>query len=174
MKHIILFLFVILAISGCKTRETIKEVEKKVPVYMTPEPPTIERPELPIHSVLDEVEIVSGIVEGKDIGKLAKAYVVSLRLAMNWGTAMEDIVNAYKKMSERDFSLSPLELNDGRRLAADPMSAIPPDVEKTDSDFGTFKNFADKEFEIIIDKYEYNKDLILEDYNAPESDNEIE
>lgn len=174
MNKIIFILSLLMLVTACGTRDVIKEVEKKVPVYMVPEPPTIERPELPIHSVLEEVDIVSGVTEGEDAGKIAKAYVVSLRLAMNWGSAMDRIIYAYKKMSERDFSLTPLKFSDGRELAAEPSRVMPDDVEKSDSDFATLKNFADTEFDRIIDKYEYDKELILEEYNASESDQETE
>jgi len=164
MNKILIALSLLIFVSGCGTREVIKEVEKKVPIYMVPEPPSLERPELPIHSDI-----------GQDAGKLAKAYVVSLRLVMNWGTAMNQIVYAYEKMAERDFSLTPMTFADGSTLAAEqPNRILPEDIERNDGDFATLKIFADEEFNRIINKYEYNKNLILEEYNAPEADNKTE
>lgn len=160
---------------ACGTREVKPPEKVNVPVYMVPAPPKIERPELPIHSILSQENFVSNTVSGKNTGELAKAYVVSLRLAMNWGLALERIVYAYEKMSKRDFSLTPLEFEGGRVLAEAPMAFGASLPVESENDFGPVKLFADEEFSRIIDKYEYNKELILEDYyNETESDQEPE
>lgn len=170
MSKTLLIIFVSLfVLVGCGTR-TVYE-EKKVPIYMVPAPPTIPRPDLPIHDVLDEVTLVSatGIVSEKDFGRVARAYVVSLRLAMNWGTALDQIVETYRKMSERDFSVKPISFSTSR-VAASPM-AEDESIEMNQSDFGTIKMYADREFSEIINKYHQDEQTIREEYNnAPEPD----
>ena len=160
---------------ACGTR-TVYE-EKKVPIYMVPEPPTISRPELPIHDLeISVTDFTSEAVASEKIGEISQAYVISVRLLLNWGQALEKIVETYRKMSKEDFSVDPVVFSTAAiRSAADAQAAIPgvfasgeasedaESIEPNRSDFATLKVFANQQFNDIINKYEEDKRKIIEE-----------
>lgn len=142
-------------LAGCAT-ETIYR-DKNVPVYEVPRPPTIERPELPIHSLNPSL-----VISPEYVGEIAQAYVVSIRLLMNWGEANSKIVEAYRKMSEKDFRVAPVTFSSSAQPAP---PSNEPTYERSENDYGTIKTFADQEFGNIVNKYKEQEQEILKDYN---------
>lgn len=145
-----------LFVGGC-ARETVYE-EKKVPIYMVPEPPKIEQPDLPIHNLNIDWNSPEEIIT--DLGEIAQAYVISVRLLINWGEANNALVEAYRKMSERDFSVEPTE---PLRLASGTESSAVTELEMdTESDYGTIQQFANRKFKEIEDKYHRDNVQIMQ------------
>jgi hypothetical protein len=159
IKKIALLVIISILLVGCG-KETVYR-DKKVPVYMVPAPPTIEQPELPIHSLDFDWSSPENIIE--NMGKIVQAYVISIRLLINWGEANNEIVEAYRDMSERDFSVDPITF-----AMAGP-NATTSDIEEleidSESDYGTIDRFARRKFNEIEDKYHQENQLILQSYN---------
>lgn len=150
---IIITLLTITLLTGCSLFEKRVEFrEKVVPVYMVPEPPELERPVLPIHSERYNNPVF--LSNPNNLGQIVQDFTVSLRLAMNYSLAQEEIINTYRELSDRDFSLEPVQLLSAR---IDGNNNIP----MSRSDFGSLEIYADQRFSEIIDKYEDNKQEIL-------------
>lgn len=160
MKHLLTIL-VITMLTACATTPDVEYREKKVPIYMVPEPPTIERPELPIHNLDFNWNSPEEIAD--NVGAVAQAYVISVRLLINWGEANEEVVLAYKDMSERDFSVDPISFAmAGPEASEEDVSELEMNSE---SDYGTIDRYARQKFKEIEDKYHSENEMILRSYN---------
>lgn len=176
MTKIITILLCSVLLTACGIFEKRYE-EVKVPVYMVPEPPTIERPELPIHNINIRISDITSSESNKNmIGELVQAYVISIRLLMNWGEANAKIVNTYRQMSKEDFTVDPVAFTSSvsRSIADDrgevallssSMTSGRPVLDVDRSDFGTLKVYANQQFNSIIDKYEEDMQRILDESN---------
>jgi hypothetical protein len=147
-------------LTACATPD-VEYREKKVPIYMVPKPPTIERPTLPIHELEIDWNSPEKVVE--KFGDIAQAYVITVRLLMNWGETQNDIVKAYEAMSERDFSVDPVTFSmAGPNTSESDINDLELDSE---SDYGTIDRFARQKFKEIEDKYHRENEMILQSYN---------
>jgi len=91
-KTIALVFISLLLLTACG-RETIRYESYPLPVYVVPPPPEINRPHLPIYDL--------SIQDVQDTPKVLRAYVVSVRLLLNYAEAKEAIASTYKSLSER-------------------------------------------------------------------------
>jgi len=180
MKKMIV-LVLVLIMTGCGTQ--VEYRDKNVPVYMVPSPPSISRPDLPIHDIdINVTDVANQNNAAELIGKLVQAYVISIRLLLNYSTALDQIVGTYRRMSERDFSVDPIAFSNAtsRRLAEDtvprafgtstPSETADSAIEASPSDYGTLKVFADQQFNDIINKYEEEKENILNETETNKTD----
>jgi len=137
--------------AGCSVQEPrTVYVDKPVPVYTVPAPPHIERPVLPIHS--SKYSEVNFLTNPTNIGQIVQDFTLSLRLVLNYAQAMEQILQTYQDLSERNF-------------------ADQPGLFSTSS--GETPLFASSQIELqyrasiafsdIVDKYEEQKEEILSD-----------
>lgn len=159
MNKVIFALSLVLLLTACGKEIVYRD--KNVPVYMVPKPPTIERPELPIHQL--DIDWNSPEELSANMGEIAQAYVISIRLLINWGEANEEIVLAYKEMSERDFSVEPITFSMAAPGASE--SDVANVALDSENDYGTIDRFARKKFREIENKYHEENELILQGYN---------
>lgn len=144
IKKLLGSLSVALIISGCTTMNDVQEV--KVPVYVTPKPPQIESPELPINQI-----DVSDITTGNVAGILVKKYVISLRLSLNYIDLLENIISTYDQLSNMPVDHVELSPRESRVLTSE---------EANQQDF---EAFAQSRFNQLIEQYEKEKQVILND-----------
>jgi len=162
IKLTIILVFVI-SLLGCSILEPRVEYrDKLVPVYTVPEPPKIERPELPIHG--PRYGNLLFLSNPDNIGQIAQDYAVSLRLALNYSTAQEEIIETYRRLSQQDFSerLFPIRSIGNVQLFSGAMSNDSKEAEVIYSQ-AQFETYARFSFEDIVDKYEERKKEILKD-----------
>lgn len=92
MKRIFI-ISMILMLSACYA-DNVRYTPYPVPVYVVPEPPSIDRPDLPIHSLTEE--------DRENTTKVMQSYVISVRLLMNYAQASDKIMKTYKELSEEE------------------------------------------------------------------------
>lgn len=159
MSKAILLVLSIFLLVGCG-KETIRYERYPVPVYQVPAPPELERPELPIHGLPGSTIT--------DTGKLIQAYVVSVRLLLNYAEAKEAIVTTYKKLSEES------NLEDDFPTRA--LAATGPDERREEqlseedeviimSNNARMYDEAQSEFNKIEEEYKNKEDEIWEEFN---------
>jgi hypothetical protein len=92
MVKYIAIMFMALSLVACKDQPTrVEYKDKDVPVYITPAPPVVPRPDLAINHLTDK--------QKDDTGELAKAYAVSLKQVMQYACKLENIVDTYAKLA---------------------------------------------------------------------------
>lgn len=161
MKYLLLIL-ISLILAGCNPFIRTEYREYPVPVYTVPAPPSIERPQLPIHSLTSE--------DREDSDKVIRAYIVSIRLLLNYSYAMEKIWDKYNRLSEEtefvDTRIRSLGVTaetaeksaeDGELLSASAAQELSVRSMRMQST-------ASSEFTSIIIEYENEKHKILEEF----------
>lgn len=115
---LIIGIILITFISGCQLHQKpiIKTVykDKYIPVYITPKPPKVKKPELDIFSLTKE--------QRKQIGSLVKAYKISLTQEMHYACILSGIIAKYDELSAE---VPPL-------LNTNPPSYLIPKIENCD------------------------------------------
>lgn len=162
MNKIIVASIIAIFLAGCSLLETRVEYrDKYIPIYTVPAPPEITMPELPIHN--PRFSSVAFLNAQDNIGEIAQAYVVSMKLLLNYATAQEEILNTYRELSQRDFANEPIlrsmEIGEDMKPVAFGSSR---DSGGSESQIA-LEVYARREFASIVNKYESNKEEILRD-----------
>lgn len=158
MKKSIILICLALFLTGCNFLPTRTVYEEyPVPVYKVPAPPEIDRPYLPIYDLAP--------MDKENTDKVIRAYIISVRLLLNYATAQEEILETYKRLSEsttsenrRVLSLSRAAPNTNR-----PLSKL--EAEKLISTAEKQEEEAVKSFNTIVDNYQRNKQDIWREFN---------
>jgi hypothetical protein len=89
----LLILCVSLILVGCQTTPTPNTVYKdvKIPSYIVPKPPKIERPQLAIETITPEQQ--------KEQGELVKAYTLTIKQLEQYVVGLEKIITRYDEVS---------------------------------------------------------------------------
>ncbi len=91
MVKLLIFIALILSLSACggnPIKVTTSTIEVKVPVISEqPPPPEIDRPVLPIHTIVND----------DTDGEIAKKFNATVRILLDYSTNLEDIIETYKK-----------------------------------------------------------------------------
>ena len=159
MRNIFIILATSLLLVGCSLfPERVVYEEYPIPVYTIPEPPEIERPSLPIHSLSER--------DRDDSETVIRAYVISTRLLLNYAVALEEIVQAYADLAEttKNQVTFPNLLGQQRRTVSGvrPLSSLEANrVEQIRS-----RNHSELQNKLVTIKnqYEENKKAILEEF----------
>lgn len=155
---IILIIFLSVALSGCTWFTRTEYQEYPVPVYTVPAPPSIDRPELPIHELTEE--------DRKDTDKVIRAYIVSIRLLLNYAVAKEKIIQKYDELSKqtefvdtrvRRFGVTADTQEERRLKASEAQELSIRSMRVSETAHGEFSN--------IINEYNRNKERILREFN---------
>lgn len=101
--RIIPLLLVLLLSTGCG-KLFVKDTQVQyVPILYCPEPPTVERPELPIHNMTPE--------QKQDAGEIVKHYKASMRSCMGYAEDLELIIRYYNE-ADKEYEDLRLELEE--------------------------------------------------------------
>lgn len=106
----VVLLLVAIGLVGCNTTPTINTEVKKVaiPVLYVPEPPTVEKPDLPV--VCNE--------EASD-GEIAKCYKAAVLLWQGYSKELEIIIQGYLEASKGSKPLEDYINEKARELAVE-------------------------------------------------------
>jgi len=166
MNKIIITILVAVTLTGCGLFDTrVQYRDKIVPIYTVPAPPEIERPELPIH--LPRYRNPVFLANPDNIGQIAQDYTISLRLLLNYSQAQEEIIDTYRRLSQRDFANQPLlrsMAGVGDQVSTPPLFSGKgfDGVESVAfSNQYEFESYARSAFIDVLDKYEERKKEIL-------------
>lgn len=167
MNKLLAAFVLIISITGCSFLEPRVEYrDKYIPIYTVPAPPTLERPELPIHA--PRYQNPTFLSNPNNIGQIVQDYTISLRLTLNYSVAQEEIVNTYRRLSERDFANDPILRSMGNSTEDSPPVLFSgngfdtPEVAAFVNQI-EFETYARLAFEDVVDKYEERKEEILND-----------
>jgi len=151
---------------GCSLIEPrIEYRDKIVPVYTVPKPPKIERPTLPIHDA--RYRNPTFVSNPDNLGQIVQDYVISVRLLINYAEALNEIVETYRVLSERDNTSPLIPQSDAPLLMGSPLDGdnSPQLDERTLASLQLIL-FSNMAFSTIIDKYEEREREIIN--SAPE------
>jgi hypothetical protein len=158
MKQLSILLLVAF-LSGCNLLPTRTVYEEyPVPVYKVPAPPQIDRPYLPIYDL--------NALDSNNTQKVIRAYVISVRLLLNYAEAQEEILKTYERLSES----TPMEQNllltltSGERRERDgPLSRLEYSGLLADAELRNQE--ATDNFNNILDRYQKNKEEIWRNFD---------
>lgn len=159
MIRTITILILCALLAGCNLipTKTVYE-EYPVPVYKVPEPPSIDRPYLPIYDLSP--------ADNNDTEKVIRAYVISVRLLLNYAKAQEEILKTYKELSEstnkndRVRSLSRVSMSAESNR---PLSKL--EMNKLISSAQIEEEKALRSFDSILENYTKNKEEIWREFD---------
>jgi len=100
---IIPLLLVLLFTAGCSGKFVRDTQVQYVPVLFCPDPPTVERPELPIHNMTPE--------QKQNAGEIVKHYKASMRSLMGYSEDLEFIIRYYHE-ADKEYEDLRLELEE--------------------------------------------------------------
>lgn len=158
IKILVISIMALVLTTGCFNR-TQQYRDVPVPVFQVPAPPDIERPHLPIHDLTSSDH-------RNDVEKVIRAYIVSVRLLLNYSEALEEIVDTYRRLAERtdSFWTEPvfsMSLAESRESS--------PEISELErlrmiSQSNRIRRDSETSFNQILDTYKENKSRIWEDY----------
>lgn len=133
-----------------------------IPVYQVPMPPALERPVLPIHNLSTE--------DRNDSDKVIRAYLVSMRLLLNYAHAQTEILSTYKRMAERTES-SFIEPVFTMSAAEDAEPLVMSDLEKRQliAQGRQIQEDAASQFRNIQERYKQKERDIWGEYEAQDN-----
>lgn len=100
---IIPLLLVLLFTTGC-SKFFVKDTQVQyVPILYCPDPPTVTRPELPIHNMTPE--------QAKNPGEVVKHYKATVRSLMGYSEDLEFIIRYYNE-ADKEYEDLRLELEE--------------------------------------------------------------